>query len=267
MKHKQIIDKIGFEQLAQAIEEDLARLVNYAMSFKKGGSIDDVPSYVLPLILTRWNCVLLAENGLAKYYKEKVAVTLAVLFHKYGISDKTVTDKAISAIDMLNDNVVLSDDFYRNSQRIKDFLKTALLALKRKPRKPENRTFFRPNDVVAIKIGNYYYVAYIHELTGVNEAPIIEFYDSIFLNIPQIEALQNVKAKGKKYNDRKVRKANFAVYGMTYQPDLANQVHLIGSSENLHIAPDNSHLEEPIGLFTVSNLFFIQKTLKEMFQE
>jgi len=267
MKHKQIIDKIGFEQLAQSIEEDLARLVNYAMAFKKGGSIDDISQYVLPLILTRWNCVLLTENDIAKYYKEKVFLMLATLLHKYGLSDNSITDEAINAIDTLNNDIVLSDDFHRKSQQIKEFLQTKPLPLKRKPRKPENSTFFRANDIVSIKLDNRYYAAYIHKLTGVNEAPILEFYDAIFEKTPQVKDLKGLKAKGEKFNDGKIRIANFAIYGMKYQPDLANQIHLIDSSKNLEITPQNNHLEESIGLFTVSNLFFIQKTIKKMFNK
>ncbi|WP_299435588.1 hypothetical protein [uncultured Aquimarina sp.] len=267
MKHKQIIDKIGFEQLAQAIEEDLARLVNYAMAFKKGGSIDGISLYVLPLMLARWNCVLLAENGIAKHYKEKVFLMLATLLHKFGLSDNSITEEAINAIDTLNNDIVLSDDFHRKSQQIKDFLQTKPLELKRKPRKPENSTFFRANDIVSIKIDHRYYAAYIHKLTGVNEAPILEFYDKIFEKIPQIEELKDLKAKGEKFNDGIIRISNFAIYGMKYQPDLANQIHLIGSSKNLDIVPNNNHLKESIGLFTVSNLFFIQKTIKKMFNQ
>lgn len=265
MKHKQIIDKIGFEQLAQAIEEDIARLVTRAMSLKKGESINDITSYVLPLILTRWNCVLLAKNGLAKHYKEKVYLTLATLLHKYGISDKTLTNKAIDSIDYLNDKIVLSDDFHRKSSQIKDFLQTKPLELKRKPPKQKNITFFRENDIVAIKLDNKYYIAYIHKLTGVNECPILEFYDNVFENLPKLEDITTLKARGQKFNDGKIRISNFAIYGMKYQPDLANQIHLISSNKNTNKAPENNHLEESIGLFTVSNLFSIQKTITEMF--
>ncbi|MBW1297901.1 hypothetical protein [Aquimarina litoralis] len=267
MKHKQIIDKIGFNQLTQAIEEDLARLINRGMSFKKGGSIRNVSEYAIPLMLTRWNCVLLAEDGIAKYYKEKVALTLAVLFHKYGLYDKTITNKAFHAIDKLNDDVVLSDDFYRKSDQIKDFLKTKPLELKRKPKKPNNITFFRPNDIVSIKLYNNYYAAYIHKLTGVNEAPILEFYDGIFEKVPEAKELKGLKAKGEKFNDGKIHKANFAIYGMKYQPDLAGQIELIDTNKNSDFVPNNSHLEDSIGLFTVSNLFSIQKTINKMFDE
>ncbi|UII32927.1 hypothetical protein LVD17_03665 [Fulvivirga ulvae] len=266
MKHKQIIDKIGVGQLAQAIEEDLIRLINLTMSLKRGGSIKDIPSYVLPLLLTRWDCVLLAEDGIAIHYKEKVVLTLATLLHKYGLSDKIITDKAINAIDHLNEAVVLSDDFYRKSPQIKDLLLTKPLEWKRRPKIPKNTTFFRPNDIVSIKLDDKYYVAYIHELTGVNESPILEFYDSVFENKPAIEDITALKAKGEKYNDGKVRIAHFAIYGMKYQPDFANQVHLIRAG-NLEMIPDNSHLEEAIGLFTVSDLFAIQKTIEKMFEE
>lgn len=267
MKHKQILDKIGFEQLTQAIEEDLARLINRSMSLKKGGSINDISAYAVPLILSRWNCVLLAEDGVAKYYKEKVALTLAVLFHKYGLADNTLTSKAINAIDKLNDDVVLSDDFYRKSNQIKDFLKTKPSELKRKPKKPDNITFFRPNDLVSIKLDGKYYAAYIHKLTGINEAPIIEFYEGIFENTPVAEELMELKAKGEKFNDGKIHTANFAIYGMKYQPDLAGQIQLIDTDKNPKFIPDNNHLEESIGIFTVSNLFSIQKTIKKIFNE
>ena len=53
MKHKQIIDKIGFEQLNESIEDDLKRLVTRGMARKNGGSLDNVEAYVLPLMLTR----------------------------------------------------------------------------------------------------------------------------------------------------------------------------------------------------------------------
>ena len=266
IKHRQIIDKIGFEHLAQAIDEDLARLFNYAMRFKKGGSIDDVSSYILPLILARWDCVLLAENGLAKYYKEKVFLMLAILLHKYGLSENRITEEAIKSITILNDNMVLGEDFFRKSQEIKKLLKTKPLELRRKPRKPQNITFFRANDIISIKIDGKYYIAYIHKLTGVNEAAVIEFYDEVFEKIPKIKELTNMKAKGERFNDGKIRIAKFAIYGMKHQPDLANQIHLIGSSTKTNIVPDNKHLEESIGLFTVSNLFFIQKTIREMFK-
>ena len=267
MTHKQIIEKIGFEKLSKALEEDLARLINIAMSLKKGGTINDVSTYAIPLLLTRWNCVIMADIGIAQYYKEKVVLTLATLFHKYGLSDKSITDEAIKAIDILNDNIVLSDDFFNKSGRIKDFLRTKPSELKRKPRKPDNLTFFRANDIVSIKLDTKYYVAYIHKLTGVNEAPILEFYDGVFEEIPKMEELNKLRAKGQKFNDGKIRIANFAIYGMKYQPDLAGQIHLIGSDENSELKPNNSALEESIGLFTVSNLFFIQDTIKKMFHE
>ena len=267
MKHKQITDKIGFQQLNEAIEDDLIRLVTRGMSFRNGGSIDDVESYVLPLMLTRWNCLLLAETGLAKYYKEKVYVTLATLLHKYGLSDKNITDKAIEAIDVLNDDVVLSDDFFRKSSQIKEFLKTKPTILKRKPSRQKNTTFFRENDLVSINLDGTYYIAFIHKLTGVNESPIIEFYNETFDIPPKLEDIKSKKARGLQYNDGMVHASKFAIYGMKYQPDLANQIHLLSSSENSTMAPDSSHLGESIGLFTVSNLFTIQDTIRKMFSE
>lgn len=79
--------------------------------------------------------------------------------------------------------------------------------------------------------------------------------------------LKDFKAKGIMFNDGIIRIANYAIYGITHQPDLANQIHLIKSNENLEIKPNNSHLEASIGLFTVSNLFTIQNTIKKMFND
>jgi len=267
MKHKQIIDKIGFEQLNESIEDNLIRLVTRGMARKNGGSLDDVEAYVLPLMLTRWNCLLLAETGLAKYYKEKVYVILATLLHKYGFSDKHITEKALEAIDVLNDNVVLSDDFFRKSPKIKEFLKTKPTALKRKPSRQKNTTFFRENDLVSINIDNTYYIAFVHKLTGVNESPVIEFYDETFNRPPKLEDIKIKKARGQQYNDGMVHASKFAIYGMKYQPDLANQIHLLSASENSAMAPDSSHLEESIGVYTVSNLFTIQDTIRKMFSK
>ncbi len=265
MNHKQIIDKVAFGKLGDAMEEDLARLVSSAMSFRKGGSIKDIPSYVLPKMLTRWNCVLLAKDGIAEYYKEKVVLTMATLFHKYGLRDENITNEAILAIDKLNDGVVLSDDFYRKSDEIKEFLKTKPIDLKRKPHIPDSVTFYRAKDIVSIQIEDSYYLGYIHKLTGVNDCPILEFYDKVFVEQPTIKDINNLKAKGEKYNDGIIRKSRFAIYGMKYQPDFANQIHLISSSVNSELIPDSDHLEESVGLYTVTDLFRIQGIIKKLF--
>ncbi|MEP2279465.1 hypothetical protein [Maribacter sp.] len=267
MKHKQITDKIGFQQLNESVEDDLIRLVTRGMALKNGGSLDDIESYVLPLMLTRWNCVLKAETGLVRYYKEKVYLTLATQLHKYGFSDKHITEKALEAIDLLNDNVVLSDDFFRKSPKIKEFLKTKPTALKRKPSRQKNITFFRENDVISINIDGTYYIAFIHKLIGVNESPVIEFYEQVFNRPPKLEDIKIKKARGQQYNDDIIRASKFAIYGMKYQPDLANQIHLLSASENSTMAPDSSHLEECVGVYTVSNLFTIQDTVRKMFSE
>lgn len=265
MTHKQILDKIGFIALTQAIDEDLARLVTRGLAFKKGGSITDVSSYVLPKILMRWNCVLLADSGLAKFYKEKVVLTLAILLHKYGFSDNEITKKATIAIDTLNDGVVLSDDFYRKSSQIKDFLLTKPKELKRKPAKQQSITFFRAKDVISINVSGKFYIAYIHELTGTNESPVIELYDVTYDKKPTLEDIKMLKAKGVMYNDGIIRKARFAIYGMKYQPDFANQIHLLKSCSGSEMLPEDSHLEESVGVYTVSNLFVMQDKIIDMF--
>ncbi len=155
--------------------------------------------------------------------------------------------------------------FLQKIHQIKDFLLTKPKELKRKPAKPESITFYREGDVISINVDGKYYLAYVHKLTGTNESPIIEFYDAVFDEKPTLKDISSLKAKGEKFNDGKTRRARFAIYGMKYQPDLANQIHLIKSCSESEMMPENSHLEESIGLFTVSNLFFIQDKVKAMF--
>lgn len=266
MKHQQALDKLAARFVIKSIDEDITRLMIKGMSFLKNKSITNLNSYIIPLLLNRWNCVLLANNGLEKNYKETVTVALALLLHKYGLSDTEITEKAIKSIDVLNKNVALSDDFFRKSKDIKSLVSSIPKPLTKKPNRIESITFYRAKDIISIQYKEKYYCAYILQITGVNESPILEFYDIIFDKKPQLKDLKNIKkARGKKLNDGKIYISRHAIYGMKNLPDLANQVHLIGSCIDIKNAPNNSHLETPTGIYTVSNLFSLQKTIHSLF--
>ena len=265
MKHQQALDKLAAKFVVKSIEEDITRLMIKGMSFAKNKSISNINDYVIPLLLSRWNCVFLAKNGLQKSYKETVTLAFAILLHKYGLSDIKINKKAIEAIDTLNEGAVLSDDFFRKSEDIKNLLLSTPKTLTKKPARIESLTFYRAKDVISIHYKEKYYCAYILKITGVNESPMLEFYDAVFNEKPQLKDVINLKARGKKLNDGKKYISRHAVYGMKNLPDLANQIHLIGSCIDSKSAPNNLHLEKPNGIYTVSNLFSLQKTIDSLF--
>jgi hypothetical protein len=266
MKHQQILEKLAAKHLAESITEDVSRLMTYAMAYEKHGSISSRLQYVLPKLLLRWECVLNATSReVSDIYKQKTAVALAVVLHQYGCADAAITDSAVKAIDSLNAGVVLSDDFARKSEAIKTFLLTPPIPLKRKPGLPELITFYRPKDVVAIQLEKRFYIAYIHELTGPNESPILEFCDVVFDKSPTLEDIKGYKAKGQRFKDGTTRIERVAVCGMKHLPDLAYQIKLIAACVNQ--PPENQHLEKALGLYTVSDLFSLQDTLKRLFAD
>ncbi|MDJ1483515.1 hypothetical protein QNI16_23660 [Cytophagaceae bacterium YF14B1] len=265
MTHQQILDKLAAKYLVQSIDDDISRLTWYAMAYDKQGNQQSHLAYILPKLLLRWNCILHADSKeVSEHYKQKAVLALAVILHKYGFADTLLTQHAIRAIDQLNQEVVLSDDFFRKSEEIKKLISGSPVALKRKPAMPDSITFYRPKDVVSIQLERKFYAAYIHNLTGPNEAPIIEFYEGEFDSIPTVQDLYNRKAKGQRYNDGKERIARFAIYGMKYMPDLANQIQLIGAC--IESAPENEHLTASVGLYTMSDLFDIQSDIQQMFR-
>lgn len=264
MNHQQILEKLAAKHLVQSIDEDLKRLAFEAMCYEKHGTIASQSVYVIPKLLLRWNCVLAADHAeVTPIYQEKTVLALAVLLHKYGLVERNITQKALQAIDILNKEVILSDDFACKSDEIKQLLLSAPSPLNRKPSISENITFYRAQDVIAMQLENKYYAAYVHGLTGPNESPIVEFYDGVFDCIPNLEQLKGTKAIGATYNDGKQHISLYGVCGMKYLPDLANQVHLIGAC--VLEKPANEYLEDPVGLYTVTDLFGIQEIIKQLF--
>ncbi|WP_427872620.1 hypothetical protein [Flavobacterium sp. MMS24-S5] len=262
MTHQQILDKLAAKYLVKSLDEDLARLTFGAMCYDNNK--DNQLLYVLPKLLNRWNCILNAENSISDNYKQTTVLALAILLHKYGFTDIDITNKAIKAIDKLNKSAALSDDFLKKSEEIKQFILSPPIPLKRKPTVSESITFYRAKDIISIQFENRFYVAYIHEISGVNESPIVEFYDRIFDQIPKLNEIINLPAKGRLSTGNIERIAYFSISGMKYLPDLANQIQLVGSS--IEKLPISDHLEKQIGLRTISNIFDIQTIIKQLFR-
>ncbi|WP_286964929.1 hypothetical protein [Flavobacterium sp. UBA4854] len=109
MTHQQILDKLAAKYLVKSIDDDLARLTFTAMCYEK--DTEKQLSRILPQLLNRWNCVLNTEQ-ISNNHKQKTILALSIVLHKYGFKDDTINKKAIEAIDLLNKEVVLSDDFF-----------------------------------------------------------------------------------------------------------------------------------------------------------
>ncbi|WP_328682944.1 hypothetical protein [Streptomyces sp. NBC_00343] len=100
-----------------------------------------------------------------------------------GVGDE-FTAHAIRAIDELNHEVVLSDAFARQSENSKKFLSTEPAPLTRKPSAPRPLTFLRAGDVLSVELGGRFHAAYVWEVEGLNETPVIEFYADTFSRRP-----------------------------------------------------------------------------------
>ena len=261
MTHQQILDKAVSRFTARAMDEELAYLVFNAMCGVKHNWADSVKGYVLPKLLMRWNC-LLEDNEVKQTDKQATILCMAVLLHKYGIVDDEIIQNTIKAIDGLNEAIVLSEDFERKSGKIKEFLLTPPTELKRKPSVPDTMTFYREKDIITIKVNGKYGAAYIHTITGYNEAPVIEIYDYAFDHMPTLDELKGKKALSQKFNDGSECIGFYKISGLKYMPDPANQIHLIAAC--VDEKPVNSHLKKSIGLWTGSDVFDLQDKMSRI---
>jgi hypothetical protein len=264
MRHQQILDKLAARFLVQALDESFARAMTWGITAKEFSL--DLQNQIWQKILSRWDCVLQEEDKkeVSAAYKQKTILAMAVTAHKYGLNIDSILPQALAAIDALNAAVELSDDFERRSPQIKAFLQTPPQPLKRRPVMPDNITFFRPQDVVSIQSRKRFYAAYVHRDTGINECPVIEFYDGVFDHVPSLEEIQKLPARGAHYQDGRVRISRYAVAQMKYLPDPANQVKLIAAA--VAQPPSGKHLEASVGLYELTDIFALQKALEYLFR-
>ncbi|MCU7645377.1 hypothetical protein [Pseudomonas piscis] len=265
MKHQQLLEKLAARHLVQALDEDLARLTWKAMVAQQHGHQGPRIDAVLPGLLARWNCVLLAdESQVAPLYRHKAWLALATLLHKYGLAEPGITARAVEAIEELNRAVALGDKFHQRSQEFGAGLQAPPVALARKPALPDSVTFYRAGDVLAIQLESRFYAAYVHRLGSINESPIIEFYAQVFDQVPTLEQLQQAPAQGELYNDGIRHKSLYCVSGIKYQPDPANQLTLIAAC--VANPPDSRHLASSVGLYALSDILRIQGTIRSLFE-
>ncbi|MET9083060.1 hypothetical protein ABZX77_14395 [Streptomyces sp. NPDC004237] len=244
MRHQQILDKLAARGVVQAMNQDVARWTGEQMSYP-GRSHAEVQRAVIPPVLTRWRCLLDAADATATA-KDVGWVALATLLHKYGFHDGATTARAVASVDELNRHVLLSDMFERQSPAIKALLQEAPTPLTRRPRSPRTVTFLRPGDVVSIQVADRFHAAFVHELHGANEFPVIEFYAGSFAQLPTMAQLADRPAA------RADARARFGVVGLTFLPDPARQVVALAAQHSK--APPGGGSEVDDGLWTLTDI-------------
>ncbi|NEA98874.1 hypothetical protein [Streptomyces sp. SID13726] len=244
MRHQQILDKLAAREIVQAMNEDVARWTGAQMSYR-GRSHTEVERAVIPPVLARWRCLFDAVDATAAA-KDIGWVALATLLHKYGFQDSAVTTRALTSVDELNRHVVLSDAFERQSPAIKALLQSAPTPLTRRPRNPGTVTFLRPGDVVSIQLADRFHAAFVHELHGANEFPVIEFYAGSFAQPPTMALLADRPAA------QASARARFGVVGLTFLPDPAHQVVALAAQHSE--APHGGDPQAGGGLWSLTDI-------------
>ncbi|MCF1592903.1 hypothetical protein [Streptomyces muensis] len=86
-------------------------------------------------------------------------------------------------------------------------------ALSASSSRPRTVTFLRPGDVVSIQLADSCHAAFVHELHGANEFPVIEFYAGSFTQPPTMAQLAG------RPTARAGARARFGVAVLTYLSD------------------------------------------------
>lgn len=267
MNHQQVLSKLAADHLVEVIHDDISRLTYEAMSGPKNSLPDHatISANVITQILLRWNCVLNATTDeVAALYQQKTWLGLAAVLHKHGFHDEVITQRALQAVDQLNDAVALSDDFHRKSAEIKALIAKAPTPLSRRPAIAKAITFWRKGDVASVQIGERFHAIYVYDIEGANTAPLVEVYDFVADKKPLLDDVLRCRAKGRRFHDGTDRVERYAVYGMKNMPDLAHQFHLLGSG--VAEGPDHRHLKPATGLYVMSDLFRLLSDLRHAFK-
>ncbi len=266
MNHKQLLNHLAAIDLVRSMEYDISKLTSWEMLGPVAVPHSTIQSAVINKLYRRWNCIFKApDEEVTENYRLTTRIVAAVLLHKYGFRDEESTQLAIEAIDELNRQVVLSDYFFHHAEQAKNLIQSAPIPLKRRPKVPDNVTFWRAGDVVSYRLDDWYYVLYVHEILSGNTAPIVEFFN-IRINRPPIPSdLVGLPAAGGKYNDGIRRIEKYWVYGMRNNPDMANQFRLIQS--NSTNPPSQSQLAPAIGLGSVTDVFQLQYNVDRQFSD
>lgn len=261
MNHKRILDKLTATAAVDALDAEIRSLLAHRRSSDLVYAGPDCDRMQEPL-LARWQFALDAERypETSDIYAAQCWLALATLLHKYGITHPKSCEKALVAIDLLNDKVVLADSFFHQADAMKAFLGTEPVIPKKKPGSPKALTFYREGDLLAIRYQDIYLAAYVYRIQAPNAYPLIGFYQAVFDQLPTTEELLATPAAG----DAAGRVNRLYLPGLTYLPDPAGQVILVDSA--IRTPPDETHLKDPIGLGTMYSLSNLQWDLEQLSQ-
>lgn len=261
MNHLQFLNKLS-RGLVDAVSYDVSRLTAWEMLPEKPHA--RTAASVLSKVLLRWNCVLEAPDGEATPgYKDQAALVLALVLHKHGFQDPSLTRNALGAIDRLNAAVALSDSFFRSSAELKKLLGSSPAILARRPAAQKNITFWRAGEAASVQVGKRFHALYIHDISDAHEAPVVELYDFDSARRPTAQDLAGLPGKGGHYKDGIDRVQCFRVAGMRDIPDPANQFHLIAGS----VAPPAAgRLASAISAYAMSDVFRLLEDIQDSFK-
>jgi hypothetical protein len=254
VRHQQILDKLAARGAVQALDWEVAHRVRQQM-YARPAAREELACKVIIPILARWRCLLDGDDALPSR-KNVVRVALATVLHKYGFQDADITAQAVTAIDELNRDVVLSDAFERQSDDIKKFLSAPPLPLTRKPSVSRPTTFLRAGDVLSIELGGRFHAAYVWGVSGFNETPRLEFYAGTFTEPPTMSDLMRRRAA------RPAAHARLHVSGLTYLPDPAQQVKAVAAA--YPEGPRGSESAHGPG-YTVTDVISLQQHMAALF--
>lgn len=170
----------------------------------------------------------------------QVALALATCLHQVGLIDPELTERAVSGIAELNARVWLSDVFERQSADVAALLRSAPVALTRSPPTRETITFTRLGDLLAIRTGDVYVIGHVHGDTALNQAPVVELYETTFAQLPEPDNVVGSRAAGEQRGDGPASVSVLGVFGLRHIPDPAEQIALIDVAQKT--LPDRSHL-------------------------
>ena len=261
MNHKQILDKMAAGNLVTTLDQEVARLTFTAMAGHKNNWIDNKLDYVITRLMPRWNS-LVKHHAQESVRVEIFNIVLAIILHKYGFQVQKITDAAIESIERLNKKTILSDSFFHKEDEIKSFLIDKPKELTRYPRQAWPLTYYRPKDIVSFEVDGKYIAAYVYGYSS--SAPIVAFFDLIFEKPPFVEQLVGQRAYGKSYaeSERPDIKyfEKYAINGMTYIPDPAEQITIIASAIDIEL--DITGMEESNSICTHIELDDVREIFK-----
>ncbi|MCH1918687.1 hypothetical protein L9G15_04495 [Shewanella sp. A3A] len=261
MEHGAIAKHIVNSSYINTMETDIRGLLNWQWrSLSQGESPQEL---IINPLKHRWQLALTdpqPNSESPQYYSYKNRLLMAILLHKYGLVDTDLTAQALKDIELLNERVVLSDQFFRQSDALKTLLSTPTSLIARKPNKADSPTFFRQGDVVSIRYGDYYYCAYVFDIYGYNQMPAIQLFAKRFSQPPQLAELDGVAALTLPRGGE-ARVEQWYVAGLNWLPDPAGQVELIKAQ-----SPITPTLTAPTFGITMAEWFTWQQQLPQLFE-